>query len=250
MHRTIIITGVTSGFGLATARVFAKEGWNIIGTGRRKERLDALAQELGDVFLPLELDSRNRERTATLLGNLPSPWHEPDVLLNNAGLALGLAPAQAASLEDWEVMVDTNIKGVLYATKTVLPGMVARNCGHIVNVGSITGHYPYAGANVYAGTKAFVTQFSQNLRADLLGTAIRVTCIEPGLAESEFSQVRFKGDKAGAKNVYAGTDPLVPEDIAETIRWVVSQPPHVNINRMEIMPVCQAPAAPAVYRKK
>lgn len=240
MSRTIVITGVTAGFGRATAALFIKEGWNVVGTGRRKQRLDALSAEWGTSFLPLELDMRDRDAVSAALGHLPAPWSEPDVLVNNAGLALGLAPSQEASLDDWETMIDTNIKGMLYATNALLPGMVARNRGHIVNLGSIAGTYPYPGGNVYGGTKAFVKQFSLNLRTDLLGTAVRVTNIEPGLCETEFSVVRFKGDQAKADKVYEGTRPIVAEDIAETVRWVTHLPDHVNINRLEVMPVCQA----------
>lgn len=250
MTQTIVITGATSGFGQATARVFAALGWNIVGTGRRQDRLDALAAELGPCLLPLCLDMRDNAAVAQALGNLPTPWNEPDVLVNNAGLALGLEPAQSADLDAWETMIDTNIKGVLYATRAVLPGMTARDRGHVINLGSTAGTYPYAGANVYGGTKAFIAQFSLNLRSDLLGTAVRVTCLEPGLAESEFSVVRFGGDKARADGVYAGTTPLTPADMAEAVRWVVHLPPHVNINRMEIMPACQAPTALAVCRSK
>ena len=179
MPRTIVITGVTSGFGRATAAVFIKEGWNVAGTGRRKERLDALKAEWGDAVLPLELDMRDKSAVFAALERLPAPWSEPDVLVNNAGLALGLAPSQEADLDDWETMIDTNIKGLLYATRALLPGMTARNRGHIVNLGSTAGTYPYKGGNVYGGTKAFVKQFSLNLRTDLLGTAVRVTNIEP-----------------------------------------------------------------------
>ena len=167
-----------------------------------------------------------------------------DVLLNNAGAALGLEPAQECSLDDWDAMVDTNIKGLLYATRAVLPGMVARNRGHIVMLGSVAGNYPYAGGNVYCGSKAFVKQFSLALRADLLGTNVHVTNIEPGLAESEFSIVRFHGDTQKAANVYEGTSPITPQDIAETVFWVTHRPTHININRVEIMPICQCPSGP------
>ena len=250
MAQTIVITGVTAGFGQATARVFARLGWNIVGTGRRADRLQAMAEELGASFLPLPLDMRDRQAVTHALSALPEPWAEPDVLINNAGLALGLDPAQNANPDEWQTMVNTNINGILHATWTILPGMVQRKKGHIVNIGSITGHYPYAGASVYGATKAFVSQFSINLRSDLLGTAVRVSCIEPGLAETEFSLVRFKGDQCRADNLYDNTNPLRPEDVAEAIRWVVYLPPHVNINTVEIMPVCQAPAAPAVWRQE
>lgn len=248
MQRTIVITGVTSGFGLATARVFAQEGWNVVGTGRRQDRLDGLKNELGDRFLPLTLDMRDKDAVFAAFAGLPAPWSDVDVLVNNAGLALGLAPCQTADLDDWETMIDTNIKGVLYATRALLPGMVARGRGHIVNLGSTAGTYPYPGGNVYGGTKAFVKQFSLNLRTDLLGTAVRVTNIEPGLCETEFSEVRFKGDKARADSVYAGTHPILPADIAETIRWVTHLPAHVNINSLEVMPVCQSSGPLAVHK--
>ena len=248
MARHILITGATAGFGLATARLFAAEGWNVIGTGRRTERLAALHQELGNCFLPVTLDMRDREAVTETLGNLPGDWNNIDILLNNAGGALGLEPAQECSLDDWDTMGDTNIKGLLYATRAVLPGMVARNSGHIVMLGSIAGNYPYRGGNVYCGTKAFVKQFALSLRADLLGKNIRVTNIEPGLAESEFSIIRFHGDKALAESVYEGTHPLTPEDIAETVFWVTHRPAHVNINRVEIMPVCQSPNGATVKK--
>lgn len=248
MQRTIVITGVTSGFGLATARVFAQEGWNVVGTGRRQDRLDGLKNELGGRFLPLTLDMRDKDAVFAAFAGLPAPWSDVDVLVNNAGLALGLAPCQTADLDDWETMIDTNIKGVLYATRALLPGMVARDRGHIVNLGSTAGTYPYPGGNVYGGTKAFVKQFSLNLRTDLLGTAVRVTNIEPGLCETEFSEVRFKGDKARADSVYAGTNPILPADIAETIRWVTHLPAHVNINSLEVMPVCQSSGPLAVHK--
>lgn len=236
----IVITGVTAGFGLALARMFAAEGWHIVGTGRRADRLTALKAELGERFLPLELDMRDREAITAAFTTLPAPWNSVDILVNNAGLALGLEPAQDANIDDWETMIDTNIKGVLYATKALLPSMINRNSGHIVNLGSTAGTYPYKGGNVYGATKAFVRQFSLNLRTDLLGTAIRVTNIEPGLAESEFSLVRFKGDSQRAANVYTGTQPITPQDIAQTIHWVTHLPPHLNVNTLELMPVCQA----------
>lgn len=248
MPKHILITGVTSGFGLATARLFAAEGWHVAGTGRRKERLDALHQELGDAFLPVPLDMRDRSAVMETLGNLPGEWNDVDVLLNNAGAALGLDPAQKCDLDDWDTMVDTNIKGLLYATRAVLPGMVARNRGHIVMLGSIAGNYPYAGGNVYCGTKAFVKQFSLSIRADLLGTNVHVTNIEPGLAESEFSIVRFHGDTEKAAGVYEGTSPITPQDIAETVFWVTHRPAHININRVEIMPICQSPNGPTVKK--
>ncbi len=240
--KSILITGVTAGFGLATARVFNEMGWKIIGTGRRAERLEALKQELND-FTPLCFDIRNNNDVEKHLSNL-----EVDVLLNNAGLALGLEPAYEVDLNDWETMIDTNIKGTMYATRAVLPNMVKRGVGHIINLGSIAGTYPYPGGNVYGATKAFVKQFSLNLRTDLSGKNVRVTNIEPGLAESEFSEVRFKGDCDKAKSLYENTNPLTPQDIAECVRWVATLPQHVNINRVEVMPTSQSSAPLTIYK--
>lgn len=238
----VLITGASAGFGASIARVLAAEGHKIIATGRRADRLQALAEELGrDKVLPLELDVTDRAGVAAAIAGLPAEWAAIDVLVNNAGLARGLAPAQEASLDDWEAMIDTNVKGVTYVTRAVLPGMVARDRGHVVNMGSVAGNWPYAGGNVYGGTKAFVRQFSLNLRTDLLGTKVRVTNIEPGLVSgTEFSTVRFGGDAARAANVYANTTPLTSEDVAETVRWVVTLPEHFNVNTIEIMPVVQA----------
>lgn len=251
MQRIMCITGATAGFGEACARRFALDGWKIIATGRRKERLDALTAELGETnCLPLVLDVRDRDAVSEAFAALPEAFAHVDVLVNNAGLALGLEPAQAASLDDWDTMVDTNIKGLTYCTRALLPGMVERGRGHVVNLGSIAGSYPYPGGNVYGATKAFVMQFSRNLRADLHGTGVRVTNIEPGLAESEFSVIRFKGDATKASNIYAGTDPLRPADIADMIHWVVNCPAHVNVNRLEVMPVCQSFGALPVFRRQ
>ena len=245
MSRTILITGATAGFGSACAHLFAERGWQLILVGRRAERLQALQQELGKVTLAtLALDVRDREEVFRQLGDLP----RVDVLLNNAGLALGLEPAWDVDINDWDTMIDTNIKGLTYCTRALLPGMVERNSGHVINIGSTAGSWPYPGGNVYGGTKAFVEQFSRNLRADLHGTAVRVTYIAPGMAESEFSDVRFKGDRKKAAQVYRGTKPLTPADIAQTIFWAVERPAHVNINAIELMPVCQAWNALAVHR--
>jgi len=246
---TILITGATAGFGQSTALRFARAGWRVVATGRRLERLESLKDELGDSCHILELDIRDRDRVMRTLGSLPRPFDCVDVLVNNAGLALGLEPAHDTDLENWEVMVDTNVKGLLYATRAVLPGMVSRNHGHVVNIGSIAATTPYPGGNVYGATKAFVHQFSRNLRADLLGTAVRVTNVEPGLAETEFAIVRFKGDAERAKAFYKGADPLTGDDIAEIVFWVATLPPHVNVNLMEIMPVSQAWGPPAIHRK-
>ncbi|MGA8181589.1 MAG: SDR family oxidoreductase [Desulfobacterales bacterium] len=252
MKGTLLITGATSGFGKACAQRFAEAGCRLVLTGRRKDRLNALREELQDktaVHL-LGLDVRYQEAVMTGLTHLPEKFSEIDVLVNNAGLALGLESAPEADLSDWNTMVDTNIKGLMYCTRALLPGMVERNRGHIVNIGSIAGDWPYPGGNVYGATKAFVKQFSRNLRADLFGTSIRVTNIEPGLAETEFSVVRFKGDAEKASKVYEGTQPITAEDIADMIYWVVSLPSHININRLEVMPVCQTWAPFAIHREK
>ena len=248
MALTVLVTGATAGFGEAIARRFIKDGHRVIATGRRKDRLDALHAELGDALLPVQLDVTNQAVTAALPNSLPEAWREVDVLVNNAGLALGTATAQTANVEDWDTMIATNISGVVRMTHALLPGMVARNRGHIVNLASTAGFYPYPGGNVYGASKAFVTHFSLNLKADLIGTGVRVTDIEPGLVGgSEFSNVRF-GDTAKANAVYAGTTPLNPGDIAETVAWVVNLPAHVNINTIEMMPTCQAPGPLVIKR--
>jgi len=245
-----LVTGATAGFGQATARRLAANGCALVVAGRRSDRLQALARELGDRCHPVTLDVRDRDAVASAIAGLPSAFAEIDVLVNNAGLALGLEPAHEASLDDWETMIDTNVKGLAYVTRAVLPGMVERGRGHVVNIGSIAGSYPYPGGNAYGGTKAFVEQFSLNLRADLLGTGVRVTNVEPGLAETEFSVVRFKGDAAAAKKVYDGTDPITADDVADAVWWAVSRPPHLNVNRIELMPTCQASGPLAVHRKR
>lgn len=246
-----LVTGASAGFGAAITRRAVREGATVIAAGRRMERLVALRDELGDAVLPLELDVTDRAMVERVLARLPAGWAAIDVLVNNAGLALGLEPAHKASLDEWETMVDTNVRGLMTVTRLVLPGMVERNRGHIVNMGSIAGEYPYPGGNVYGATKAFVHQLSLNLRADLLGTAVRVTDIEPGLCGgTEFSTIRFGGDAARAAGVYAGTRPITPEDIADTVWWVVSRPAHVNINVISMMPVCQASGPLAVHREK
>ncbi len=235
-----MVTGASSGFGEAISRQLVQAGYKVIGTGRRAERLAALADELGEQFLPLAFDVQDKAATRAAIAALPAEWSEMDLLVNNAGLALGLEPAHKADLEDWEQMIATNISGLTLLTRLLLPGMVARNRGHVINIGSIAGTYPYPGGNVYGATKAFVKQFSLNLRADLAGTAIRVTNVEPGLCGgTEFSNVRFHGDDAKAASVYQGVDSIQPEDIANTVLWVSQQPAHVNINSIEIMPVAQ-----------
>ena len=245
---TILITGASAGFGMAMTRRFVRDGHRVIATARREERLRVLADELGDAVLPVALDVTDAAATAALPDGLPDGWREVDVLVNNAGLALGLDPAQAAKLSDWDTMIATNITGLVHVTRALLPGMVARDRGHVVNLGSTAGTYPYPGGHVYGATKAFVKQFTLNLKTDLVGTNVRVTSIEPGLVGgSEFSNIRI-GDDAKAAAVYAGTVPLNPDDIAEAVSWVVQLPKHMNVNRMELMPTCQAPGPLTVKR--
>jgi len=239
---TVLVTGATAGFGLAIARRFAADGARIVAAGRRADRLAALQSELGTARChALVLDVRDRAAVAAAIAGLPADFAAIDLLVNNAGLALGLEPAQAANLDDWDAMVDTNIKGLTYVTRAVLPGMVARDRGHVVNLGSTAGEFPYPGGNVYGGTKAFVRQFSLNLRADLWGTKVRVTDIEPGLVGgTEFSNIRFKGDDATAAGVYEGADALTPDDIADAVHWVATRPARVNVNTLQVMPVTQS----------
>lgn len=250
MSQIAFVTGATSGFGAACARRFAAHGWRLIVCGRRQDRLETLRAELA-ATVPVHavaLDVRDEAAVNAAITALPADFAEVDLLVNNAGLALGLEPAHRCAMDDWQRMVDTNIKGLLYCTRAILPGMVARDRGHIVNIGSVAGTYPYPGGNVYGATKAFVRQFSLNLRADLLGSRVRVTNIEPGLAETEFSLVRFKGESDKAARFYTGTQPLQAEDIADTVYWVATRPAHVNINTLEVMPVCQAFAPFAISR--
>ncbi|MGA8030643.1 MAG: SDR family oxidoreductase [Bryobacteraceae bacterium] len=245
----VFVTGATAGFGQAVARSFAKDGAKVIGTGRRRERLDELQNEIGEDFLALTFDVGRRDEVERAVSNLPPEFASVDVLVNNAGGAIGLDPAQKADLDDWDAMIDSNVRGLVYCTRLLLPGMVERNRGHIINLGSTAAEWPYPGGNVYGAAKAFVHQFSNNLRADLLGTAVRVTDVQPGLAGgTEFSQVRFKGDKEKAEAVYQGLQPLTPKDVADAIHWVATRPAHVNVNSIQIMPVCQAFAPLAVKR--
>jgi len=238
VNKIALITGASAGFGEATALKLAKAGWQLVLVARRLDRLLSLKAELGaSVIDCIELDVRDRDLVMQKL----QPWNgKVSLLVNNAGLAVGLDPAWKADLDDWDTMIDTNIKGLTYVTRALLSGMIELGQGHVINLGSIAGSYTYPGANTYGATKAFVERFSLNLRSDLHGTAVRVTNIEPGLAETEFSVVRFKGDDDKADSVYKGTKPLQPEDIAESIVWCASLPPHVNINRLEIMPTGQS----------
>lgn len=245
----VFVTGASAGFGAAIARRFVKDGHRVVATARRLERLQALADELGEALLPLELDVRDRAAVAAVPDALPPGFAEIDLLVNNAGLALGLEPAQQANLDDWQDMIDTNCTGLVQVTRALLPGMVARNRGHVINIGSTAGNWPYAGGNVYGATKAFVRQFSLNLRTDLHGTGLRVSNVEPGLCGgTEFSNVRFHGDDARAAGVYANVQPLTAEDIAESVHWIATLPAHVNVNEIELMPVAQSFGGLAVHR--
>jgi 3-hydroxy acid dehydrogenase/malonic semialdehyde reductase len=246
-----MITGASSGFGAAIARRFVARGDRVVLAARRKDRLEALAVELGQAALVRVLDVQDRAAVERTVAELPPEFAEVDCLVNDAGLALGLGAAPVADLDDWDRMIDTNCKGLVYATRAVLPGMVSRRRGHVINIGSVAATYPYAGGNVYGATKAFVRQFSLNLRSDLHGTGVRVTCIEPGMCGgTEFSEVRFAGDKAKAAAIYAGMQPLTAQDIAEAVVWATSQPAHVNVNTIELMPVAQSFAGFQVARER
>ncbi|EHD21466.1 MULTISPECIES: bifunctional NADP-dependent 3-hydroxy acid dehydrogenase/3-hydroxypropionate dehydrogenase YdfG [Brenneria] len=247
----IFVTGATAGFGEAITRKFIQEGHKVIACGRRQERLDALKNELGTSLHTLRLDVRNQKSIDQAITSLPAAWRNIDVLVNNAGLALGLEPAHKAYVNDWENMIDTNNKGLVFTTRALLPNMVKRNAGHVINIGSTAGNWPYAGGNVYGATKAFVRQFSLGLRADLFGTRVRVTNIEPGLVGgTEFSAVRFKGNEDKVNKTYDKTQPLTAEDVAEAVFWVATLPAHVNINSLEMMPVSQSFAGLNVYREE
>jgi 3-hydroxy acid dehydrogenase / malonic semialdehyde reductase len=238
-----LVTGASSGFGEAICRRLIDEGYHVIGCARRVEKLSRLQQQLGQNFLPLPLDITQQQQVSKVLDLIPAKFQPIDILINNAGLALGLDPAYQADFNDWQTMVDTNILGLVHLTRFILPTMVARNQGYIINIGSIAGSYAYKGGNVYGASKAFVKQFSLNLRTDLAGKRIRVTNIEPGLCGgTEFSTVRFHGDKVKAASVYDGIDYLTADDIANSISWLLSLPDHVNVNCLEIMPVSQTPA--------
>ncbi|HDR9057745.1 SDR family NAD(P)-dependent oxidoreductase [Burkholderia vietnamiensis] len=245
-----VVTGASSGFGWAICHRLARDGYQIVAAARRIERLHQLKEALGDAVLPIELDVRDPGAVIQAQTTVLNAVGHVDVLVNNAGLALGLERAQEAKLEDWQAMIDTNVTGLTRVTHAFLPSMVERGRGHVINLGSVAGTYPYPGGNVYGATKAFVAQFSLNLRADLAGTGVRVTDLQPGLCGgTEFSFVRFRGDEKRATSLYDGVDPLMPEDIAETVSWVASLPPHFNVNAMEIMPTAQSFAALNVSRR-
>ena len=246
MTKTILITGATAGFGAAAARKFAAGGWQVIGTGRRGDRLRALQDELGEAFLPLEVDMRDKGALDGL-ARLDPPWGEIDLLLNNAGLAPPTDPLPDTDWERIDQVIDTNITGLVALTRALLPTLIARK-GQIINVSSVAATYPYKGGAVYAGTKAFVRQFSLDLRCDLAGTGVRVTSIEPGMAETEFTIVRTGGDKAASDKLYAGMDPMTAEDLADLFWWLATLPPHLNINAIELMPVTQSWGGFTVHR--
>jgi serine 3-dehydrogenase len=245
--KTILITGATAGFGEAAARRFAAGGWRVIGTGRRGDRLRSLAEELGDAFLPLEIDMRDREALESLT-KLEAPWGEIDLLLNNAGLAPPTDPLPDTDWQRIDDVIATNVTGLVALTRALLPKIVERR-GAIINLSSVAATYPYKGGAVYGGTKAFVRQFSLDLRSDLHGTGVRVTSIEPGMAETEFTIVRTGGDEDASRKLYAGMEPMTAEDIAESIWWVATLPPHLNINALEIMPTSQSFAGFQVHRE-
>ncbi|MGL3608687.1 SDR family NAD(P)-dependent oxidoreductase [Rhizobium sp. G187] len=249
MSKTVLVTGATSGFGKAIAQRFAREGNRVVVTGRRQDRLDALVEELGgeQYVTSLCFDIRDEKATAAAMATLADPFSKIDVLVNNAGLALGTGPAQECDLDQWKTMIDTNVTGLVTITRLLLDQLIERR-GLIVNLASIASSWPYPGGNVYAGTKAFVRQFSLGLRSDLSAKGVRVTSIEPGLSESEFTLVRTGGDREAYDRLYAGANPLQPEDIAETVAWVASLPSHVNINSLEVMPVSQSWAPFQIHR--
>lgn len=247
--KTILITGASSGFGKATAKLLSEKGYRLILVSRRENKLEEVKKDCKSEVFTYALDVKNKKAVEKFFNDLPIEFRQIDVLINNAGLARGLDSAIDADINDWEEMVDTNIKGLLYVTKGALKLMKSQNTGLIINIGSVAATVPYKGGNVYGATKAFVKQFSRNLRTDLFGTNIKVTNIEPGMAETEFSIIRFKGDVEKAKSVYNGTRSLTAEDIANTIRWVIEQPENVNIDNIEIMPVDQTFGGMVINRK-
>jgi len=245
--KTAIVTGATSGIGAATARALLGSGWQVIVTGRRVDRLAPFAAEFGDRVHAVTFDVRDDAAVDTALAALPERFRGIDLLVNNAGLALGTAPAQKADLAQWRTMIDTNVTALVSMTHRLLPGLIARK-GAIVNIASVAGSYPYPGGNVYGGTKAFVQQFTLNLRSDLHGTGVRVSAIDPGMVETEFTLVRTGGDQDASDTLYAGAEPMTAEDIAGTVLWIATLPPHLNINRLELMPVSQSFAGFQVAR--
>jgi 3-hydroxy acid dehydrogenase/malonic semialdehyde reductase len=245
----VFITGATAGFGAAMARTFVQNGHQVLISGRREDRLQTLSAELGGAVRPIVLDVTDKASIKTALDGLPAEWRAIDVLINNAGLALGTTPAYESSLDDWDTMIATNCSGLVAMTRAILPDMVKRGSGTVINLGSVAGATPYPGGNVYGATKAFVEQFTLNLRADLIGTGVRATNLAPGLCGgTEFSNVRMKGNDAAAAKVYEGTVPLTAEDIANTAFWIATLPPHININRIEMMPTCQGYGPLAIKR--
>jgi serine 3-dehydrogenase len=247
--RTAFITGATSGFGAAAARRFVADGWRVVATGRRADRLQALVDALGaDKVHAAAFDMRDEAAMRAAIEALPPAFRDIDLLVNNAGLAQGTLPAQRALLSDWQTMIDTNIRALVAVTHALLPTLIERR-GAIINVSSTAANYPYTGGNVYGGSKAFVSQFSLGLRADLHGTGVRVTALEPGMAETEFTLVRTHGDQAASDALYKGANPMTAEDIADTIHWVATLPPHLNINRLEMMPTSQSFAGFQIARE-
>lgn len=247
MQKIALITGATAGFGNSSVKEFIDNGWKVIATGRREERLLALKEQFGEALHTLTFDIQNSTQINEAIDSLPSNFKNIDLLINNAGLALGTAAAQECDLEQWNTMVDTNIRGLISLTHKVLPTLIEQR-GAVINISSVAASYPYPGGNVYGGTKAFVVQFSLGLRSDLHGTGVRVTCVEPGMSETEFTLVRTKGDQSASDKLYEGANPMTGEDIAKTLYWIATLPPHMNINRVELMPVNQSFSPFQVHR--
>ena len=248
MTKIALITGATAGFGSSSVKRFIDNGWKVIATGRREERLRALKEQYGDALHPLTFDIQDSVQINNAIDSLPSDFKDIDLLINNAGLALGTAAAQDSDLEQWNTMVDTNIRGLMSLTHKVLPTLIQQR-GAVINISSVAASYPYPGGNVYGGTKAFVVQFSLGLRSDLHGTGVRVTCVEPGMSETEFTLVRTKGDQSASDKLYEGANPMTGDDIAQTLYWIATLPSHMNINRVELMPVNQSFGPFQVHRK-
>lgn len=247
MQKIALITGATAGFGNSSVKEFIDNGWKVVATGRREERLLALKEQFGEALHTLTFDIQNSTQINEAIDSLPSNFKNIDLLINNAGLALGTAAAQECDLEQWNTMVDTNIRGLMSLTHKVLPTLIEQR-GAVINISSVAASYPYPGGNVYGGTKAFVVQFSLGLRSDLHGTGVRVTCVEPGMSETEFTLVRTKGDQSASDKLYEGANPMTGEDIAKTLYWIATLPPHMNINRVELMPVNQSFSPFQVHR--